>query len=277
MFLVLLFSFFHHKIIAKKGCFTMQNKNRMLFIVLAVAFLLTTIGVTYFIRTKNVDTPIEDTGTKEEDKREDTTTKASKKDIVQGKKYVTMDTNSYIEFPLKGVFNKFSTKPDGSHTTDSGKYTVNNKRVTLDKLKTDAYHRGDYILIKDGLFGEKMYTMYYESTKNADFIKKLSEVLPDYIEKSVEKGDDLEKLMTKIEVADIEYCYQGDPDASEFSCSVNYKVFLKDYDMKKEDEYDTLFAGSNPTYKKDHVLRWSYFMIKPNGDTYKVIGAGTGK
>lgn len=253
-----------------------NNKNKMLIIAVAVIFVLTTIGVTYFIRTRNFDSPNPDIGTiPDEEKDQTTTTKLSKKDIVQGKKFVTMNTDSYIDFPSKGVFNKYSAKPDGSHTTDSGKYSVNNKRITLDKLKTDAYYKEDYILLKDGLYNEDIYTMYYESSKNADFVKKLGALLPEYIEKSVENTDELKELILKIEVDEIDYCFKVSKDESEFSCSVNYRVYLKDYDSKKENEYDGLFAGSSPTYKKDYVLRWSFFNFKEN-DNYKVTASFTG-
>jgi len=256
-------------------------EKKKIVIIISIAFAIILIGVAYFVGTKQTATnkpepPVSDTDKDTDMDNEESSTKPSKKDIVQGKKFVTMNTDSYISFPSKGNFTKYSVKNDGSHSTDSGKYTVNNKRITLDTLKKDAYYREDYILLKDGLYHEDIYTMYYESTKNDDFIKKLNGVLPDYIKNSVENSENLKKLLEKIEVDNIDYCYKGISDDVEFSCSVDYRVYLKNYDSKNEDEYEDLFAGSSPTFKKDYVLRSSFFSFKPSGEEYKVTGSGTG-
>lgn len=272
----LTFPYSFHILDARKKEKFMESKK--IIIVISIVFVIILVGVAYFIGTNRSETdipepPVSDT---DKDSDEQSSTKPSKKDIVQGKKFVTMDTDSYISFPSKGTFTKYSVKNDGSHSTDSGKYKINNKRVTLDTLKKDAYYREDYILLKDGLYHDDIYTMYYESTKNEDFVKSLSDVLLDYIKNSVEDNEDLKKVLDKIEVDTIKYCYKGTPDEDEFSCSVDYRVYLKNYDYKNEDEYEDLFAGSSPTFKKDYVLRWSSFSFKPSGEEYKVTGSGTG-
>ncbi len=195
---------------------------------------------------------------------------------VYGKKFVTANGENYIEFSSKDAFTKYTTKADGTETEDSGKYSVDGDKITLDESKMETVYKDNYILVKDELLDLNYYTMYYDSKKSEEFVNSLSDILPTYIRDSVETEDGLKDVLTETEVDRINYCFKTGLDEDQFSCSVDYRVYLKDYDYTKGDEYDELFAGSSPIYEKEYVLRWSFFSFKPEDNGYVIVGAGTG-
>jgi len=76
-------------------------EKKKIVIIISIAFAIILIGVAYFVGTKQTATnkpepPVSDTDKDTDMDNEESSTKPSKKDIVQGKKFVTMNTDSYI-------------------------------------------------------------------------------------------------------------------------------------------------------------------------------------
>lgn len=254
----------------------MEKNNSLPLLMIAMTIVVVGIATYFIASTKKEISKDSIESTQESSKDSEPTTKPSKKNIVEGKKYVTANNESYIMFSNKDTYVKYYVKSSGSHTTENGKYSVNNKRITLNKIKKDAYYNEDYILLNDGLIDENLYTMYYIDSKNDAFIMKLSKVLPDYIKEEVETASGLKSILKKIELESVDYCFKYTSSENEFSCSINYKIFVENYDPKKESEYDNFFAGSGPTYKKDYISRWSFFTFKPYKEDFTVTKNFTG-
>lgn len=204
-------------------------------------------------------------------------------DKLSNRKFIlTKDGKEYLSFDNKGNYEYMAQRNSAGENPEktTGTYKIEDNKAILSNDSKKIYIEDSYLLI-EGLISdsETVYHVFVDSNNYDQFIKNVSMNITTYLTKIVNEdksNSELKKVLDKIEVGEIKYCYSHDINSKDIDCSVDYNVYLKNYDKNKASEYMGYFAGFAPEFNDKYVERWSFFALKYNNGKYEVKNTYTG-
>lgn len=242
----------------------------MLFIVLVILSLVGYIVYDRYFKINPTD---------KKDKTPKTVKKVTKEDM----EYISFDSKQYLKLNKDNTY-ELKVSVEGKETESNGKYIKENNTYKLnDNIKVN--YNNDYVEITSiKVDNYVFYNFILFNKKNISQIKKVIDTNItnniNTIKKEYTTAPDLEKIETQIDSC-FKYALTEEDKktdiAQNITCSINYKIYTKNYNYDECNNTDTYIAYMIPSGEcsEGHIISSKYFLLDPSNN-YNIIGTFTG-